>query len=92
LGRIQVKTYENEKPLNLRSSGISLFLFELDYLACAVSTVAVSTVAAVSTTAAVSVAVESAFSAGLLPLPQDAKEIAAKATNIKTNFFIFFAF
>ena len=25
-------------------------------------------------------------------LPQDAKEIAAIATNIKTNFFIFFAF
>jgi hypothetical protein len=45
--------------------------------------------AALSTTAVS----ESALAAGAaVLLPQDAKEIAAIATNIKTNFFIFFAF
>ena len=57
------------------------------YCAFAVSAAAVSA-------AAVSTAVVSSAGAseGLLPSPQDAKEIAAIATNIKTNFFIFFAF
>lgn len=45
-----------------------------------------------SSTAAVSDN-ESAFVAAVFVLlPQDANEIAAIATNIKTNFFIFFAF
>jgi hypothetical protein len=44
----------------------------------------------VSATAVVSESVAGA--ALLFLLPQDAKDIAAIATNIKTNFFIFFAF
>ncbi len=53
----------------------------------AVSTVVVSAVVSVATLSLS----ELAAGAAVL-LPQDAKEIAAIATNIKTNFFIFFAF
>jgi hypothetical protein len=41
---------------------------------------------------ALSLAVLSALGAGFVLSPQDAKEIAAIATNIKTNFFIFLCF
>ena len=44
--------------------------------------------AAESTTAAESTFAESAAAASEVWLPQEAKEIAAKATNMKTNFFI----
>jgi hypothetical protein len=49
--------------------------------------------AALSAVSATAVVSESVAGAALwFLLPQDAKDIAAIATNIKTNFFIFFAF
>ncbi len=73
----------------LKSDGPVLFLlFELNYLA--VSAAVVSTT--VVSTTVVSTVVVSAASVLAVLSPQDAKEIAAIATNIKTNFFIFFAF
>ena len=85
-----------KKPPGLRPSGIlSLFQFEHcdtdNYSATVVSAAAVSA-AAVSTAAVSTATVSSTTSAGFWLLPQDANEIAAIATNIKTNFFIFFAF
>jgi hypothetical protein len=56
-----------------------------------VSAAAVST-AAVSAVSTAVVSLSPAGAALWFLLPQDAKEIAAIATNIKTNFFIFFAF
>ena len=60
-----------------------------NYSAAVVSTAVVST----TVVSVVSTAVVSTSAAGASALlPHDAKEIAAIATNIKTNFFIFFAF
>jgi len=57
------------------------------------ATAAVSTAALSATVVSTTAVSESAVSVGAaVLLPQDAKEIAAIATNIKTNFFIFFAF
>ena len=85
----------NKKPQDLVLRFYSLLIAVANYSATVESTAAESattlSAANVSTTA-VSVAVESAPSALAVLLPQDAKEIAAIATNIKTNFFIFFAF
>jgi hypothetical protein len=54
---------------------------------------AAESVAALSVVSATAVVSESVAGAALwFLLPQDAKDIAAIATNIKTNFFIFFAF
>ena len=78
------------------AANFSLFCSFSDYLteSAATESAATESALALSTIAesAVESAVESAFLAGLELLPQDAKEIAAIATNIKTNFFIFFAF
>lgn len=70
-----------------------LLIVVANYAATLVSVAVVSAemLSRVSTTA-VSVAVVSAASVLAVLLPQDANEIAAIATNIKTNFFIFFAF
>lgn len=84
-----------KKPQDLVPRFYSLLIAVANYSATVELTAAESattlSAANVSTTA-VSVAVESAPSALAVLLPQDAKEIAAIATNIKTNFFIFFAF
>lgn len=83
------------KPQDLVLRFYSLLIVVANYSATVVSTAAVSATtlsAAIVSTATVSVAVESAASVLAVLLPQDAKEIAAIATNIKTNFFIFFAF
>jgi hypothetical protein len=84
---------ENRQTLGVRRFIFSLFNSKLTYYSAtaAVSTAAVSAGAAAVSTAAVSTGA-SASAAGFALLPQDAKEIAAIATNIKTNFFIFFAF
>ena len=80
--------YKAKTAKLLESDGLVLFLlFELNYLA--VSAAAVSA-AVVSTTAVVSTFVVSAASVLAVLSPQDAKEIAAIATNIKTNFFSVF--
>ena len=72
----------------------SLFFCSFAYLAT--ESAATESVAAESALAlsfwTESADVESALAAGLELLWQDAKEIAAIATNIKTNFFIFFCF
>lgn len=85
----------NKKTAGLSPAVLLAFKCVANYSATVESTAAESattlSAAKVSTTA-VSVAVESAPSALAVLLPQDAKEIAAIATNIKTNFFIFFAF
>ncbi|MDY6270263.1 MAG: hypothetical protein SPL43_02600 [Prevotella sp.] len=76
----------------------SLFSVRADYLATLSAGAAAESVAAESVVAesvvcsVVSTFVVSALALALDLLPQDAKEIAATATNIKTNFFIFFAF
>lgn len=81
----------NKKPQDLVPRFYSLLIAVANYSATAAESATTLSAANVSTTA-VSVAVESAPSALAVLLPQDAKEIAAIATNIKTNFFIFFAF
>lgn len=76
---------------------LSLFVVATDYSATVLSTAAgaaalsvtVVSIAAVSTVATVS---ESTGAAWFVLLPQDAKEIAAKATNKNANFFIFLLF
>ena len=81
-----------KKPQDLVLRFSMLLIVVANYSATVVSVAVVSAemLSRVSTTA-VSVAVVSAASV-LAVLPQDANEIAAIATNIKTNFFIFFAF
>lgn len=83
-----------KKPQDLVPRFYSLLIAVANYSATVESTAESATTlsAANVSTTAVSVAVESAPSALAVLLPQDAKEIAAIATNIKTNFFIFFAF
>ena len=66
-------------------NGSFLSFFSSSYNYIAESAAAVST-------AVVSTVVVSAVAAFSVLLPQEAKEIAATATNIKTNFFIFFSF
>ena len=57
------------------------------------SATTLSATAESATTESTTAVSESALATGsAVLLPQDAKEIAAIATNIKTNFFIFFAF
>ena len=89
-----VQPYRHKKNRRTRSCGqfLSFSVRTLNYLtesgatesAAAESALALSTIAE----SAVESAVESAFAAGLELPPHDAKEIAAIATNIKTNFFI----
>lgn len=83
-----------KKPQDLVPRFYSLLIAVANYSATVESAAESATTlsAANVSTTAVSVAVESAPSALAVLLPQDAKEIAAIATNIKTNFFIFFAF
>ena len=82
-----------KKPQDLVLRFSMLLIVVANYSATVVSVAVVSAemLSRVSTTA-VSVAVVSAASVLAVLLPQDANEIAAIATNIKTNFFIFFAF
>ena len=89
--------YKRKKPQDNVLRPISLFFCSFsDYLTESAATESAATESACTLStiesAAIESAVESAFWAGLELPPQDAKEIAAIATNIKTNFFIFFAF
>lgn len=85
--------YKNKKTAKLSLTVILSFFVRRVILNYFAESAAAESVATVSTESTVVVSTESVDSvlAFVLP-PQDAKEIAAIATNIKTNFFIFFAF
>ena len=89
--------YKTKKPLDRSPAVVSLIFRSqviLNYLTESVVVVAAAesteVESAAESTTAVSESAVAVFWAVLLP--HDAKEIAAIATNIKTNFFIFFAF
>ena len=89
--------YKRKKPQDNVLRPISLFFCSFsDYLTESAATESAATESAAAESelseSTVESAVVSGFWAGLELPPQDAKEIAAIATNIKTNFFIFFAF
>ena len=89
---------DTKKPLTLTSQRHSLFFcsslsayFALSAGAAALSAGAATVLSGVAVESTTSTAGSSTGASTFFSL-QDAKEIAAKATNIKTNFFIFFAF
>lgn len=72
-------------------NGSFLSFFSSSYNYIAESAAAVST-AAVSTVSTATVSLSFVLAGAAVFLQEEAKEIATIATNIKTNFFIFFAF
>ena len=95
-GLLAARPDTTKKPSDISPTVIlSLFVIATDYSATVLSTGAAALSATALSTTAVSTASTAVVSTGaalLVLLPQDAKEIAATATNINTNFFIFFAF
>jgi hypothetical protein len=84
------KAYINKKNRQTLSLAVFSLLIRANNYSATVES-ATTESATTESTAVVSTTSSSGACAGFVSL-QDAKEIAAIATNIKTNFFIFFAF
>jgi len=85
-------SYITKEPLKIALQRLfSHFSFVSNYIRAALS-VAAESLATLSFKVLSTLVVSAPVLEAVFLSPQDAKEIAAIATNIKTNFFIFFAF
>ena len=97
-GRPQLQQWAQKKPVgtSLQVSILSVSIADYSATGASVAAESVATAALSATvlsaatlsTTALSTAAESTASVLAVLLPQEAKEIAARATNMKTNFFI----